>query len=128
MTTKMFICRCLLLACIGLVLTVRSDIAMSWWLGSLAGMGLAAVFTIISEVVLQGPLWGKIGRTLPAKYKVHLIYETVIAVFLVVLVGLATGLHASHCIFLAIGLVCGWLVLCFEAIGSIAVLEHVDDY
>jgi hypothetical protein len=93
--------------------------AVPYWAGALLGLVLAVVFTVISEGVLRGRFWGKIGKGLIAIYSVHLLGETITYAALIGLCGLVTSYHVGYPILFGLFVTLGWLHLCFESLASI---------
>jgi len=118
MSPKEFFTNVILTTLIALGASIFGGITAAWWSAALLGFGLALAFTMVSERLLRGKLFGKFGKEPIGWHFYHLLFQTLAMAALIWAFGAVFGVHVTGKITAAICAALIYLVNCRDQIKT----------
>ncbi|HEY9788028.1 MAG TPA: hypothetical protein V6D17_21750 [Candidatus Obscuribacterales bacterium] len=122
MKPRAFFIRLAGLPILATVASLVGAVTSSWWAAALMGFLGAIVFTFVSERIVRGLLFGKIGAGPLAWYFVHLLEETAAIALIAVIFSFLFGASIGGTLAFSIMAFVIWVFLCKEMLGNIGAL------
>ncbi len=119
MNPQTFLKRVVAVTVVAVLASVFGAITSSWWAAALMGFVGTLAFTAVSERVLRGKLFGKLGGGVGSAYFVQLVGETITLAAIGLIFHFAFGAAVASTLAFWVAAGITWFVLSYEMITRI---------